>query len=250
MNLRSRNPEQPKSGISGRVGVWNLKFLWTLMFGAWCFSSHAALFTDSVNQIIPDGGASLNTLSSTLNVSGLAPTLSDITVGLTVSGGFNGDLYAYLRSPNGQIAVLLNRVGQTSLNPGGYGDAGFNITLNYAASHDIHLYQNFSPNYTSGQLTGLWQADARNTDPATVTDASSRNADLNSFNGINGNGAWTLVFSDWVTSGDPSTLVSWSLDITAVPEPVNVALGVFGGVFVAVAVWRKWGVGRKTAERE
>ena len=31
-------------------------------------------------------------------------------------------------------------------------------------------------------------------------------------------------------SSSPSTLVSWSLDITAVPEPVNVALGILGGV--------------------
>jgi hypothetical protein len=36
----------------------------------------------------------------------------------------------------------------------------------------------------------------------------------------------------------PSTLVSWSLDITAVPEPVNVALGIFAGVLVVGGVAR------------
>jgi hypothetical protein len=33
-------------------------------------------------------------------------------------------------------------------------------------------------------------------------------------------------------NSSPSTLVNWSLDITAVPEPVNVALGIFGGIFL------------------
>jgi hypothetical protein len=33
-------------------------------------------------------------------------------------------------------------------------------------------------------------------------------------------------------------LVSWSLDITAAPEPVNVALGVLAGIFVLLTLAR------------
>src|SRR5438093_311968 len=37
-------------------------------------AAQGAIFTDTVNQAIPDGGADLTVLSRTINVSGLAPT--------------------------------------------------------------------------------------------------------------------------------------------------------------------------------
>jgi len=43
--------------------------------------------------------------------------------------------------------------------------------------------------------------------------------------------------------------VSWSLDITAVPEPVNVALGTFGGLLGIVALFRKAAGKMKPAEK-
>jgi hypothetical protein len=39
------------------------------------------------------------------------PTITDVNVGLQLSGGWNGDLYAYLVHSSG-FAVLLNRVGR------------------------------------------------------------------------------------------------------------------------------------------
>ena len=57
------------------------------------------------------------------------------------------------------------------------------------------------------------------------------------FNGLNPNGTWSLVLWD-NNSTVGNELVSWSLDITAVPEPVNVALGVFGAVFAIGAAVR------------
>lgn len=54
-----------------------------------------------------------------------------------------------------------------------------------------------------------------------------------SYNGLNPNGTWTLFIAD-LSGGGQSQLVSWELDITAVPEPVNLALGVFAGVFLVV----------------
>ena len=100
----------------------------------------ASLYTNYVNQVIPDAGGSLNPVSSTISVSGLLPTISDVNVYLNVSGGFNGDLYGYLRGPTGTIAILFNRVGTASGNAFGYSDPGFVIMLDDAAGTDIHLY--------------------------------------------------------------------------------------------------------------
>ena len=47
-------------------------------------------------------------------------------------------------------------------------------------------------------------------------------------NGSVADGTWTLFFADDASGGGTSTLNSWSLGITAVPEPVNVALAFFG----------------------
>jgi hypothetical protein len=60
---------------------------------------------------------------------------------------------------------------------------------------------------------------------------------FDSYNGLNPNGTWTLFIAD-LSAGAQSQLVSWELDITAVPEPVNVALGIFAGVFLVVTLAR------------
>ena len=60
---------------------------------------------------------------------------------------------------------------------------------------------------------------------------------FSAYNGMDPNGTWTLFIAD-MAGGDQLKLVSWSLQITAVPEPVNVALGVFGSVVLVVAVGR------------
>ena len=58
------------------------------------------------------------------------------------------------------------------------------------------------------------------------------------FNGLDPNNTWALVLWDNNTSGIENGLVSWSLDITALPEPVTVALLVFAGVFLVVILAR------------
>ena len=35
----------------------------------------------------------------------------ELTVELNISGGYNGDLYAYLVAPNGTLVVLMNQPG-------------------------------------------------------------------------------------------------------------------------------------------
>jgi subtilisin-like proprotein convertase family protein len=199
-------------------------------------SAHAALVTLSsgtLNTAIPDGN--VNGLQSTLTFNDAQFTsILDVNVRLNISGGYNGDLYVYLTHGSG-FSILLNRTGRTGSDAFGYADAGFSITLDDAASSDIHNYGGNG----GAALTGTWQPDARNVNPATALNTDPRTAFLSAFNGLDPNGSWTLFIADLV-GGDQSTLVSWELDITAVPEPTTVALGIFGGLLAAGAGLRLW----------
>ena len=161
---------------------------------------------------------------------------------LNISGGYSGDLYACL-SYEGVLVPLLNRVGVTGTGVGdavGYGDTGFNITLSSAGSHDVHYYEDYSPTINgSGQLAGTWQPDGRAIDPLSAPgsfDSASR-VTFGALNNMNPNGTWTLFIAD-LSGGGQSQLASWELDITAVPEPMNMALGVFAGVFLLGSLCR------------
>jgi hypothetical protein len=66
------------------------------------------------------------------------------------------------------------------------------------------------------------------------------------FNGLDPDDTWGLVLWDNATSAFQNGLVGWELDITAVPEPVNVALAVFG-VCLAGAGAGRWALRRARA---
>jgi len=195
--------------------------------------------SNPVNLTINDGDPIGHTLTAT--ASGYLPTIIDIRVSLNivgVDGGVcNGDLYCYL-SYNNTLVPLLNRVGVQTGDAFGYGTAGMNVTLagdpgGYA---DIH-WTEFP---TSG---GTYAPDGRLISPA-MPPSDPGDFDNNgtigfsAYDGMNPNGTWTLFIAD-MSGGDQLQLVSWSLQITAVPEPVNVALGVFGSVVLVVAVARR-----------
>jgi len=139
-----------------------------------------------------------------------------ITVNLNVSGGYNGNLYAYLVAPNGTLVMLLNRPGSGSGNPMGYAGSGFNnITLADAGTQSIQ---------TTVEPPGV-----------AVTGTYNAAGTLGTFNGSVANGKWELFFADMMKGGGTSTLTSWSLDITVVPEPVTLALGLFAAMLLALA---------------
>jgi subtilisin-like proprotein convertase family protein len=200
------------------------------------FPAVAVVTSPTVENIfatIPDGN--LNGIQSSLTLNGLPNNLTDVNVTLTISGGFNGDFYAYLFH-NNTSAILLNRVGRSSTSNVGYADAGFGPDVSSTrflfddqASKDVHFYGNLG--YTlngNGQLTGQWQPDGRAIDPlssGSVFSSASRSSLLNKFNGMDPNGTWTLFVAD-VSSGSEGTLVNWGLNITAVPEPSCVWLAV------------------------
>ncbi len=171
-----------------------------------------------LNQAIPDNtpvgvGYSINFGASGLSV-------GSISVSLNLSGGYNGDIYAYL-SHGGQNVVLLNQI------TGAASGSGFNITLVEGTGNSIQT----APGTAGQVLSGT---------------TFTANQDLSGFNNTDPNGAWTIFFADR-GAGDVSTLNSFSLSITPVPEPINVALAVFGVTMGLVALARSKAVKRMFA---
>ena len=210
----------------------------------WGACAHATLYTydfNGINALIPDGD--VNGYQNSQSVTGPfnhgpndTSEIVDVNVTLSISGGYNGDLYGYLVHSSG-FAVLVNRVGRISGDAFGYADTGFDVTIDGQASghtvNDIHLYRaaGNSPAFSSGRLTGSWLEDGRADDPDAVTgNTANRNALLSSFNALSASGTWTLFLAD-LSFGEQSTLNSWGLQISTVPEPVNRALLGLAGLF-------------------
>jgi len=204
------------------------------------------IVTTSYTNSTPAGILDGNPVGVTelFTVSDLSGSITNVQVTLDITGGFNGDLYAYLVSPQGQMAVLLNRPGVDGSNPSGYGNAGFNLTLDGLATNDIHYYQSGSYTLTSGQLTGTWAADGRNIDPqsaGSVFASTLPTAGLNLYSGLSGgdvNGTWSLFIADLVGGGSSPTLNSAVLTIMTVPEPQTWVM--LGGGLAMFCLCRSW----------
>ena len=178
---------------------------------------------------IPDG--SPVGVSFTGNYDQAAPgaTVSGLTVDLSISGGYNGNLYAYLVAPNGTMVLLLNQPGATIGNPFGYAGSGLNVTLSDTAAGSIQT----TPETSGSTFSGNYQAAGT----------------LANFNGSVADGNWTLFFADETAGGGQAILNGWSLNITAVPEPTNIALVIFGVGFVGFGITRYFRNARKSALR-
>lgn len=155
--------------------------------------------------------------------------ITNVTVNLVFSDGWNGDLYVYLVH-NNTMAILLNRVGRETITPDGSASTGINITLDDSSPLDVHTQ---AP--AAGPYTGTYSSDGRTADPDEVTSSDARTATLSDFTGESPVGEWTLFVSD-LGFGNQSTLESWSMSITAIPEPSTLLLL---GAFSAVAVLRR-----------
>jgi subtilisin-like proprotein convertase family protein len=199
---------------------------------------------NNLNVLINDND--LTGYQNTITVSGLPQYASDINVTLNISGGFNGDLYAFL-SHGSSAAILLNRTGRSSPSNTGYSDAGFGpdsllnpFIFDDQAAHDVHFYRSFAFTLNgTGQLIGNWQPDGRAIDPLSSGasfDTAPRTGMLSIFNGMDPNGTWTLFLAD-VSPGGQSTLVSWGMSISAIPEPSSLALALLSVAGAAVFVF-------------
>ena len=176
---------------------------------------------------VPDN--SFSGWSDTRSVSTMpAGTFTSLAVNLQLSGGWNGDLYAYLVHSSG-FTVLLDRIGA---GPFGDSHAGMNVTFvdNGTAfgttQGDINLYAGV-PN-----PSGLWNPD----------NLGAGGGSLTSFLSTSPNGTWSLFIAD-LSGGGVSTVSSWGLqmDIVAVPEVetwVAAALaGLFGAFWLNRQIW-------------
>ena len=203
--------------------------LLTVLLGAGI--ARAGLYTETfgvVNTTIPDGnpvGVAFN--GSVSDIPSGSP-VGALSVDLTVSGGYNGNLYAYLVAPNGTLVMLLNQPGATISNPFGYAGSGLNVTLSDTAAGSIQT----TPETPGSVFSGTFQAAGT----------------LGAVSGSAADGTWTLYFADEVAGGGQATLNSWSLGITAVPEPANLALIIFAVGFIGIGVVRFY-ASRKTTLR-
>lgn len=186
--------------------------------------------TLSQSTIIDGNAASVT--ANTMNLSSYATgnnwSLTSLTITLNISGGMNNGLYGYLVAPNGMTITLMNQPGVASDGFGATG-AGMNITLLSSGAANGNIQDT-----TSGSvLTGNYNS-------------------ATSFSGLNGsdpNGLWTLYFSDTLEGGGNATLNGWSLNISAVPEPVNIALGVFGVLASGGLTWKQWRIRRRRLDK-
>ena len=194
------------------------------VLGVLAFQSIAAASTTwngptfNVSTEIPDNDDVGLTNTQTVSASGISQ-IDTVTVTINLTGTWNGDLYAYLAHDSG-FSVLLNRPGRSLDNPDGSAASGMVTTFADSAGSDIHTAIPMS----GGSFTGTYQPDGRITDPLAVLNTDSRPAMLSSFSGLNADGSWTLFIADQST-GETSTLQSWSMNITGVPEPSTTMLG-------------------------
>ncbi len=131
-------------------------------------------FSSNPGILIPDGDLSglLTTITPATTI-GTIGTITSMTVTLNISGGWTGDLYAYLWH-DGILSVLVNRPGLTSSAPAGSSNAGLNVTLDDTAFSNLH-----SGAVSFGiPLNGTFQPDGRDVHPLSVLDTSPVNDHL------------------------------------------------------------------------
>ena len=166
-------------------------------------------YSMNTSVVIPD--ADLAGVVQTITPNTNLESLDLVTVTLVTTGGWNGDLYAYLWH-EGVLSVLLNRPGRTAALPDGSAASGMSVELADAAGMDIHL--------APGAFSGSFQPDGRDVHPSVALDTSPRNDSLADFLSTAPDGAWRLFIAD-VAGGEEATLVSWSISLSgpvAVPE--------------------------------
>ena len=212
-------------------------------------NTFAALYTydwTGINAAIPDGDpngyVNNQTITDGYQMNDMFPPnqyiVSVVGVRLDVSGGWNGDLYVYLRHETESgtgFTTLLNRVGTTAspYNPIGYTTAGMNITLSDSASYaDIHGVENPT-------ASGTYRVDQ-----------TGSSLTFDSFDGLDPYGTWSLFVAD-LSGNHVSTLNGWGLTLEAVPEPSTWGMIIFGTLFVGgqFIQWRRRPVLAKSRSR-
>jgi subtilisin-like proprotein convertase family protein len=210
--------------IDGKLETRNMKRILLLAPLMAALAANATLYTTNWSSgfangtVVPDNN--LSGWSDTRTVSTMpGGTFNALAVTLNLSGGWNGDLYAYLVHDTG-FSVLLDRVGTgvSGVSSFGYGDAGMNVTL-AATGTSIHQYGGDST--FSAAPGGTWMTD-------------NASGSLSTFLSTSPNGTWSLFIAD-LSGGGVTTVQSWGLqmDIVAVPEIETWVAAALAGAFGA-----------------
>ncbi|MEI6077262.1 MAG: hypothetical protein WCS94_16905, partial [Verrucomicrobiota bacterium] len=100
---------------------------------------------------LPAGTPSGTSFYGTFSDAGAGDQVLGISVGLNISGGYNGVLYSYLVAPNGTLVTLLDQPGFNYLgNVFGASGAGMNITLQDGTTDHGSIQNETSTEYLTG----------------------------------------------------------------------------------------------------
>jgi len=173
--------------------------------------------------VVPDYTPDMPSWVDSRTVSGQEGIIQSVSVLLNMSGGWNGDMYAYLQHGLTGFTVLLNQIG-TGAN--GNAGIGFNVTFSDSGTTGLGDYMGNG----SGVLTGTWQPDG---------------AGFGSFTGLDPNGGWNLYIQDGSKDG-VMTVNSWGLQLGLSPVPeveTWVSAALLGLVFVGwqIQFRARWG---------
>ena len=192
-------------------------------------------YSGTLTSVIADNSVA----GSTFNTSGgswsgtPSGILNNVSVVLNISGGYNGDLYGYLVYNDGsttQTAILLNRVG------GGSGTAAASTAgFGGGSTSDFATLQSAGVTLSDSGTSGSIQSVAAAAGNSYTTGGGNLNS---TFVNMSSGGTWTLFLAD-MSAGDQSTLVSWGLNVSVVPEPTTWALLIFCGGFLVMGVARR-----------
>lgn len=78
-----------------------------------------------------------------------SPVTLKINIAITLTGAWNGDLYAYVSHASG-FCILINRLGRSLAVPDGSGSAGLDVLFTDTATLDLH-----TTIPSSGLVTGI-----------------------------------------------------------------------------------------------
>jgi len=199
------------------------KLLLSLGSVALAFGAQAALYTTNWSAgwdngtVVPDNNYSGWTDTRTISTAP-AGTIQSLAVDLTLTGGWNGDLYAYLVNNTGGFSVLLDRIGTGLF---GNSNPGMTVTLTTEAS--LFGANQGSLAAFNGIPTGTWAPDITAGGWASLLGSTANGS------------SWTLYIAD-LNAGDVTTVQNWGLqmDIVAVPEPSTLAGMIFGAGLVTL----------------
>ncbi len=160
----------------------------------------------TADQTIPEGnptGLTAKGFFTQTIIDPRANQVASISLGIQLTGGYNGSLFGFLVAPNGRMVTLMDRPG-TAADGFGAASSGMNITLADNATVNI---QSVTDGYGT-TLTGNYQPK----NPMGTLGCTPDN--------LTGN--WQLFLASTMSGGGNATLKSWTLDIhlvSPVPEP-------------------------------